>query len=151
LCLIQRELTQYRGIECNAQRDDDEFLDLFRRQAALAPQDFWSRYLYDVNPRRCYQKWNNGRALDRYVGRLVDQRVVSGPTSIPSDKAKYYAIDDAIATSRTLNKTIPPSTSMDKDTRDMLIASVKTLIFAGHDTSASTLCVSHSQPLHHHT
>ncbi|GES65079.1 cytochrome P450 [Aspergillus terreus] len=142
------------GIECNAQRDDDEFLDLFRRQAALAPQDFWSRYLYDINPRRYYQKWSNGRALDRYVGRLVDQRVVMGPTSIPSDKAKYYAIDDAIATSRTLNKTIPPTTSMDRDTRDMLIASVKTLIFAGHDTSASTLCYTyaalskHPQVLH---
>ncbi|KAL5360639.1 cytochrome P450 [Aspergillus floccosus] len=142
------------GIKCNAQRDDDEFLELFRRQAALAPQDFWSRYLYDVNPRQYYQKWSNGRALDRYVGRLVDHRIVGGPTAIPSEKGKYYAIDDAIATSRNLNKTIPPTTSMDRYTRDMLIASVKTLIFAGHDTSASTLCYTyaalskHPQVLH---
>ncbi|KGO64317.1 Cytochrome P450 [Penicillium expansum] len=142
------------GIKCNAQRDDDEFLELFRKQAAMAPQDFWSRYLYDVSPRRYYRKWSNGRALDRYVGRLVDQRVISGPTAIPSEKAIYYAIDDAIATSRTLNKTIPLNNSVDKYTRDMLIASVKTLIFAGHDTSASTLCYTyaalskHPQVLH---
>jgi cytochrome P450 len=150
LSRIKHQLTEYRGIKCNAQRDDDEFLELFRKQAALAPQDFWSRYLYDVSLRRHYRKWSNGRALDRYVGRLVDQRVVSGPTAVPSEKAKYYAIDDAIATSRNLNKSIPPTTAMDKYTRDMLIASVKTLIFAGHDTSASTLCVSPLQPLLHH-
>ncbi|PKX89031.1 cytochrome P450 [Aspergillus novofumigatus IBT 16806] len=124
------------GIKCNAQRDDDEFLELFRKQAALAPQDFWSRYLYDVSPRRHYQKWSNGRALDRYVGCLVDKRVVSGPTA-PHTQQVY-----------------PPTTAMDKYTRDMLIASVKTLIFAGHDTSASTLCYTyaalskHPQVLH---
>ncbi|KAJ5554882.1 hypothetical protein N7535_007325 [Penicillium sp. DV-2018c] len=134
------------GTKCNAQRDDDEFLDLFRKQAALAPQDFWSRYLYDVRPSRYYQQWSNGRALDRYVGRIVDERVLSGPTASLSEKGtgKYYAIDDAIAASRTLNKSIPPTTSMDKSTRDMLITSVKTLIFAGHDTSASTLCYTYA-------
>ncbi|KAJ5123994.1 uncharacterized protein N7515_007819 [Penicillium bovifimosum] len=131
------------GTKCNALGDDDEFLELFRKQAALAPQDFWSRYLYDVSPSRYYRKWSNGRALDRYVGRLVDERVASGPTAIPSEKAKFYAIDDAISTSRTLNKA-PPTTAVDKSTRDMLITSVKTLIFAAHDTSASTLCYTYA-------
>ncbi|KAL1861257.1 hypothetical protein Plec18170_001772 [Paecilomyces lecythidis] len=133
-----------RGIECNAQRDDDEFLELFRAQAALAPQDFWSRYLYDISPSRHWKKWKNGRALDNYVGRIVDKRIAHGPATAPVDeKSKYFAIDDAIAIGLN-NKSISgdAKASINKDTREMLIASVKTLIFAGHDTSASTLCVS---------
>ncbi|ORY61464.1 putative cytochrome P450 [Pseudomassariella vexata] len=118
------------GLKCNAQRDDDEFLELFRKQASLAPQDFWSRYLYDISPQRHYQKWKHGRALDRYVGRIVDERIVH----VPDEKSKYHAIDEAIATNRDYHSL------SDKETRDMLIASVKTLIFAGHDTSASTIC-----------
>ncbi|KAI2786149.1 hypothetical protein POX_g08531 [Penicillium oxalicum] len=133
------------GIKCNAQRDDDEFLELFRKQAALAPQDFWSRYLYDINPRRYYRKWSNGRALDRYVGRLVDQREANSPRGIIGEKAGQFAIDDAIICSRTINKSIKtPTPAIDRDTREMLIASVKTLIFAGHDTSASTLCYTYA-------
>ncbi|KAJ5475726.1 hypothetical protein N7539_008013 [Penicillium diatomitis] len=132
------------GIKCNAQRDDDEFLELFRKQAAMAPQDFWSRYLYDINPRRYYRKWSNGRALDRFVGRLVDQRGVTSSASALGEKAQQFALDDAIICSRTLSKTMSPTSSIDKDTREMLIASVKTLIFAGHDTSASTLCYTYA-------
>lgn len=120
-----------RGIKCNAQRNDDEFLE-----ASLAPQDFWSRYLYDISPRRHYKKWKNGRALDRYVGRLVDDRIINGPV----DKSMHHAIDEAISFNNRNNK-------MDGETRDMLIASVKTLIFAEHDTSASTLCVSTASPM----
>lgn len=128
-----------RGLECNAQRDDDEFLELFRKQASLTPQDFWSRYLYDVSPSRHYQKWKHGRALDHYVGRIVDDRI----NNRPSEKSRYHAIDDAIAVNRD-DKTGSNETGVsDKEMREMLIASVKTLIFAGHDTSASTLCVSH--------
>lgn len=137
-------LTVTRAIECNAQRDDDEFLELFRKQASLAPQDFWSRYLYDLSPSRHYQKWKHGRALDRYVGRIVDERFSNGPTAAPEgDKRKYYAVDAAIETSNSRKKVSANSVRrLDKETRDMLITSVKTLIFAGHDTSASTLCVS---------
>ncbi|KAJ9200740.1 hypothetical protein DTO164E3_3890 [Paecilomyces variotii] len=134
------------GIECNAQRDDDEFLELFRAQAALAPQDFWSRYLYDISPSRHYRKWKNGRALDNYVGRIVDKRIAHGPATAPVDeKSKYFAIDDAIAIGLN-NKSISgdAKASVNKDTREMLIASVKTLIFAGHDTSASTLCYTYA-------
>ncbi|KAK2768751.1 hypothetical protein FQN54_000607 [Arachnomyces sp. PD_36] len=133
------------GIECNAQRDEDEFLTLFRKQASLAPQDFWSRYLYDISPSRHYQKWKHGRALDRYVGRIVDQRITTGPSALMADeKAKYYAIDDAIEATRNKGLLNDSTTRVNKETRDMLIASVKTLIFAGHDTSASTLCYTYA-------
>lgn len=102
-----------------------------------------------MSPRRHYAKWKNGRALDQYVGRLVDQRVVNGPTAVSEkDNAKHYAIDDAIAANKRGKLVKGAKTSMDNETRDMLIASVKTLIFAGHDTSASTLCVSFTSLYH---
>ncbi|OJJ40146.1 hypothetical protein ASPWEDRAFT_33466 [Aspergillus wentii DTO 134E9] len=119
------------GINCNAQRDNDEFLDLFRAQANLAPQDFWSRYLYDISPRRHYAKWSNGRNLDRYVGRIVDERIMNGP----ANKQRPYAIDEAISYN---------GKNQNAETRSMYIDSVKTLIFAGHDTSASTLCYTYA-------
>jgi cytochrome P450 len=99
--------------------------------------------LYDISPSRHYQKWKHGRALDRYVGRIVDRRITTGPSAVMADeKAKFYAIDDAIAANQNKGIVNGPTTQVNKETRDMLIASVKTLIFAGHDTSASTLCVS---------
>lgn len=127
------------GIKCNAQRDDDEFLDLFRKLACMAPQDFWSRYLWDISPSRTYRKWKHGRALNHYVGRIVDERMTNGP-SVTGDEENYYAIDDAIAANRGVKRVSNNYT--EDETRDMLISQVKTLIFAGHDTSASTLCVS---------
>jgi len=131
--MLSTRANDSRGIKCNAQRNEDEFLELFRAQASLAPQDFWSRYLYDISPRRHYQKWKNGRALDRYVGRLVDDRIINSPI----EKNMNYAIDDAISFNNR-------NRNMGTETRDMLIASVKTLIFAGHDTSASTLCYTYA-------
>lgn len=133
----------HRQLKCNAQREDDEFLTLFRKQASFAPSDFWSRYLYDINPSRNYQKWRHGRALDRYVGRIVDNRAALEPEVDEKGKnLSYHAIDDAIAVSRQRKGTNDHTKPLDKEARNMLITSVKTLIFAGHDTSATTLSVS---------
>ncbi|KAI1121083.1 putative cytochrome P450 [Nemania abortiva] len=131
------------GIDCDAQRDDDEFLTLFRTQASLAPSDFWSRYLYDISPRRNYLKYKNGRALDRYVGRLVDRKVVetTDEETKSDDDKDYSPTDYAIHANR---KNINSQGVVEKETREMLMASVKTLIFAGHDTSASTLCYTYA-------
>ena len=78
----------------------------------------------------------------------MDERIGNAP--VVDEKGKimsYFAIDDAIAVNRQKNTSRDRSAPLDKDTREMLITSVKTLIFAGHDTSASTLCVSlHSVP-----
>ncbi|KAH8658231.1 cytochrome P450 [Xylariales sp. PMI_506] len=128
------------GLKCNAQREDDEFLELFRKLACMAPQDFWSRYLVDVSPIRAYKKWKYGRDIDHYVGRLVDDRMNNGPATKSEEEkdTMFYAIDDAIAANRD-GKGVLADTKP-KETREMLISQVKTLIFAGHDTSASTLC-----------
>jgi hypothetical protein len=33
----------------------------------------------------------NGRALDRYVGRIVDERIITGPPAVLGyEKGKYY-------------------------------------------------------------
>lgn len=73
----------------------------------------------------------------------MDERISNAPAVDEKGKSmSYFAIDDAIAVNRQKNGSSDRATPLDKDTREMLIASVKTLIFAGHDTSASTLCVS---------
>lgn len=79
----------------------------------------------------------------------MDERIANPPgvdekgKSIPS-----HIIDDAIAFNRQKNGLNNQTAPLDEETREMLITSIKTLIFAGHDTSASTLCVSPCAPLH---
>ncbi|OQE40102.1 hypothetical protein PENCOP_c006G06955 [Penicillium coprophilum] len=131
------------------QRDDDEFLELFRKQAALAPQSFWSRYLYDVSPTDTI---GSGAMDVLYTVRLVVRWINElSAAQLPFQTRRLNTMSSTTlllpVVSRTLSKTSSPTASMDKYTRNMLIALVKTLIFADHDTSASTLCVSPSQPL----
>lgn len=143
LSFSNAKLTHNRRNSCGSQWEEDEFLELFKKQVSFCPQDFWSRYLYDISPRRHYQKWKNGKALDRYVGRVIDERAANPPGADEKGvNLPFHAIDDAIAWNREQNGSTDPRAPLDKETRDMLITSIKTLIFAGHDTSASTLCVS---------
>lgn len=77
---------------------------LFRQQASMLPVKFWERYLPDPDPRRHYIRWKNRRALDRFIGRVVDARFVNGEMGDPEIDSqglpgrKRIAVDHAFET-----------------------------------------------------
>ncbi|KAI1357671.1 ankyrin repeat-containing domain protein [Xylaria arbuscula] len=73
----------------------DEILVSVAHTQLPSTSDFWSRYLYDISPRRNYLKYKHGRALDRYVGWLVDRKVVDFiDEETKSDDDKDYSPTD---------------------------------------------------------
>ena len=103
------------------------------------------------------RKWNlarNGRTLDRLIGEELDRKLASraaasggnghatGSAKTPTSlkERKRSVIDLALdAYQKEFATSTKPGAPMDKAFRDAAIDSMKTFIFAGHDTTASTI------------
>ncbi|TLD06817.1 hypothetical protein E2P81_ATG10509, partial [Venturia nashicola] len=93
------------------------------------------------------QAWNNFK-MNRYIGRLLDERFSSraSRTEATGGKRQKYVIDLALEAylkelkSSTNDDDTTKHTSMDPAFRSAAIANIKTFLFAGHDTTSSTIC-----------
>ncbi|KAK3314445.1 cytochrome P450 [Apodospora peruviana] len=135
------------GVDCNAVQHDHMFMTLFLRQAQLQPVAFWARYFTHPNPMVHYRRWVNRRGLHTFIGGVIDDRysslgsVYDGEKTTASGKKHSAVIDYALDGHREALKESRATAagSLDQETRDNLITQVKTLIFAGHDSSSSTI------------
>jgi cytochrome P450 len=112
-------------------------------------------------PRRL-RLWWNGRELDRLIGEELDRKIAArvdqekhmNGTTRSFKERKRSAVDLALdAYQKEFTATGNRNTPMDAHFRKMAIDSMKTFIFAGHDTTASTIAYMfyalHSHPLVH--
>ncbi|KAH9894499.1 cytochrome P450 [Xylariomycetidae sp. FL2044] len=132
------------GVSCDDVRGENKFMAPFLRQAQLLPIDFWSRYFPHPNPMVHYRRRTNGAKLDASIGEIVDARFAARTQLNAAESAKKkhvvvdYAIDAHIENStRKGDRSV--GTRIDDDVREDIISQVKTLIFAGHDSSSSTI------------
>ncbi|KAK6428265.1 hypothetical protein LTR95_015592 [Oleoguttula sp. CCFEE 5521] len=81
--------------------------------------------------------------MNRYIGRVLDERFVDRQKQ-PDGKQQKHVIDLALTTYLKEVKGSTGSDSrvdkMDPDFRAGAIANIKTFVFAGHDTTSSTIC-----------
>ncbi|THW59419.1 cytochrome P450 [Aureobasidium pullulans] len=81
---------------------------------------------------RPFVHWWNLRQMDTYVGRVLEERFAS--RNLRSRKTKHLKENNVNDTSK-----------LDPRFKDAAIRNIKTFIFAGHDTSSSTICYAHYQ------
>lgn len=114
-----------RGIECDAIRGDFEFMTLFRKQVAMLPVKFWARYLPDPDPRRHYLRWQQRKALDKFIGDVLDRHVSnreSNADTSPSQSKNRVAIDYALEAYNEGNKSASSKGKLDSGFKQIVIS-----------------------------
>jgi cytochrome P450 len=135
----------------DSQKQPHPIVDTFRKRLDYMPEsngltDFLHKYQFI----RRWGLWRNGVKLDRLIGEELDRKIAArsattnangsakGPTSFKDRKRSV--IDLALdAYQKEFATSAKPGAPMDKTFRNAAIDSMKTFIFAGHDTTASTI------------
>jgi cytochrome P450 len=97
--------------------------------------------------RRRFKLWRNGLELDRLMGVEVDRAIGRRGTATPgkSFKDRKRSIVDLACDAyvkeqmQDMSGDVKPSAAMDDTFRSDLITQCKTMLFAGHDTTSSTV------------
>jgi cytochrome P450 len=114
---------------------------------ALLSQVRWHQSTEEMNPLRRWHplrplvEWYNGRQMDRYIGKELDDRWAAYKAD-GGDKTKYgnSVIDLALQDYMMEEGTKNPSDRLDPEFRSVATSQIRMFLFAGHDTTSSTLC-----------
>lgn len=141
----------------DSQTRDHPIVTTFRRQVELMPVSTAVHPIFDFNPFQEVKLWLNQRKLDSLIGAEIDKRIalrsqekrLQSAGSLPEKKDRKRSIVD-LALDAYDKETAAAATSNEKSTtntnnklttsfRTTAIDSVKTFIFAGHDTTSATI------------
>lgn len=133
--------------DLNSQRQPNELVNAF------VSQTNWQRMGAQFNPTELIdfridfvQAWNNYK-MNRYISRLLDERFSSRNTrdATTGGKRQKHVIDLALEAylkekAASEGTTKDKVASIDPAFRTAAISNIKTFLFAGHDTTSSTIC-----------
>lgn len=140
-------------VDLNSQRSEHRIVTAFREHVAMMPvttpaNPFSGLMAQYFNAPRL---WYNGRKLDRYIGEALDQRYAKrsadekSRTSGDGKKRNLSGIDLALHAYEqefqdpSKNHGSRTEEGMDPAFRSSAVDQIKTFIFAGHDTTSSTI------------
>lgn len=128
----------------HAQISDNDFVAAFRNQLTwlLATNELNPFVLF--NPMRPivfqYNKWR----MDRFIGKALEERFSSQPdmkaAESPETKRNRPVVDLAFDAYHDEKGTQSRSTGIDATFKRSAMDQIKTFMFAGHDTTSSTIC-----------
>jgi cytochrome P450 len=135
----------------NAQNSENDLLAGFRSQVKWLPTNEDINPFKRYRPLRPFVMWYNTRRMNRWLSKELDSRLssrheVSEAAKLKRSKPVIDLALDAYLAERGDN----PTSGMDATFKDFAISQIKLFIFAGHDTTSSTLCyvyyLLHSHP-----
>ena len=91
-----------------------------------------------LNFARWYMHWWNGRQMDQYIGGELDKRCKEYKAD-PGNKRGKAVIDLVLQAHQHENKGATPH-ELDKEFRTFAIRQIRLFVFAGHDSTSSTIC-----------
>ena len=138
-------------IQLGTQRGENEMIAAFRDQVQLVPNEGMQNLLGMWHPWGIYRRWRNSRIMNSYIGNVLDERFAKEkPKSdgVPGQKKqrKRAIIDLALETYRSqqtsseTEKGQTTTTVIDEEFKLAAITQIRTILFAGHDTTSSTIC-----------
>jgi cytochrome P450 len=104
----------------------------------------WHQAGAEVNPlgflniARWYMHWCNGRQMDQYIGQELDKRYNEYRADTGNIRSKAV-IDLVLQAHLTENAAAKPE-KLDPEFRAFAIRQVRMFLFAGHDSTSSTIC-----------
>ena len=130
-------------MQLHAQTSDNEMVEAFRRQVRLSPSANDLNPFQKLNFTKPVLRWYNSRIMDRYLGKVLDERFVerAKSASLKSGKRGKPVVDMAIDTYLEIEggKSVD---AIDPKFKQVILDQVKIFLFAGH--VRSTLQSSHS-------
>lgn len=127
----------------NAQTTENEFVSAFRHQMMWLPKgnDFNPFSIY--NPIRPLMNQLNKRRMDQWLGKIMDERFTSSTHGNPREVKKNArpVIDLALdAYAKEFGTSAEKAGKIDLAFRAAAMDHIKVFLFAGHDTTSSTIC-----------
>ena len=125
----------------DAQRTTNDMLAGFRSQVKWLPTGQDRNPLKIYNPMRPVMYWYNTRRMNRWLSKELDARLSSRIELGQAAKLKRSkpVIDLALDT-YLAEQGEKPSAGMDPNFKTIAMSMIKLFLFAGHDTTSSTLC-----------
>ncbi|KAF2218014.1 hypothetical protein CERZMDRAFT_30635 [Cercospora zeae-maydis SCOH1-5] len=127
-------------IDLNAQRGANVLVDAFNSQvrwqakgAQYQPSELW-----DIR-RPIIQTYNNYK-MNKYVGARLDERFAGRQTRGRSKHVIDLALETYLKEKKGSGTNVDEMKSLDPEFKEAAISNVKTMLFAGHDTTSSTIC-----------
>ncbi|EME42887.1 hypothetical protein DOTSEDRAFT_153057 [Dothistroma septosporum NZE10] len=128
------------------QRTDNPCIMALREQVNLLPNEGLSNPLEMWYPAGIYRRWKNQRIMVDYIGKVLDEKYATAEPKATKGQKKRSIIDLALNSytsgetdleEMTTNGQLP---KMDAEFRTGAITQIRTFLFAGHDTTSSTMC-----------
>ncbi|KAH0538531.1 hypothetical protein FGG08_004864 [Glutinoglossum americanum] len=129
-------------MEFHAQTAENELVSLFRESVRLTKTFSSLNPFTNLNPIRPIRAWWCAKKMDRYLEKVLVKRFASLEDDAPTRKKnRKHIIDLALEEHIKENNGEPVDIrAADDSFKRMAIDNIKTFIFAGHDTTSSTIC-----------
>jgi cytochrome P450 len=141
--------------DLNSQTTDNELVSAFRDAVYWTPNSKLIHPIFSLNFVRAFAQWYHARRMNRYIRKVIRERLALRNASAAETKVKSSrrpAIDlaiDAYLLSDESDNEISAYTFGGEEFEQVCIDQMKTFLFAGHDTTSSTLCfIYHMLNLH---
>ena len=122
----------------NTQTTENDFLIAFRNQLTWLLKDNEFNPLVLLNPMRrivfAYNKWR----MDKYISKVLDERFTNRSRAASDINGRRRPVID-LALDAYLKDNSNKSTAIDATFKTFAIDQIKTFMFAGHDTTSSTI------------
>jgi len=127
--------------DLNSQTEKNELVEAFRHQISWTPSAVKTNPFVGLNPLRPFMHKYYERKMNNYLGKIIDDRYAS--SSRDSSKSRRKPAIDLALDEYTLQQEeehgAKSAQGLDKAFKAVAIDQMKTFLFAGHDTSSSTI------------
>jgi cytochrome P450 len=141
--------------DLNSQTTDNELVGAFRSAVYWTPNSKFIHPIFNLNLVRAFAQWYHARKMNKYIRKVIRERLALRHTRAGETKVKPSrrpAIDLAIDTyllSDESDEEMSAHSIGSEEFEQVCIDQMKTFLFAGHDTTSSTLCfIYHMLNLH---
>jgi len=141
--------------DLNSQTTDNELVKAFKDAVYWTPNSKLIHPIFSLNFVRAFAQWYHARRMDNYIRKVLHQRLAlrnaKGREDADSKGSRRPAIDLAIDAYLIPDESSGVSSGSinHEEFEQICIDQMKTFLFAGHDTSSSTLCyIYHMLNLH---
>jgi cytochrome P450 len=141
--------------DLNSQTTDNELVNAFKDAVYWTPNSKLIHPIFSLNLVRTFAQWYHARRMDNYIRKVLQDRLALRAKEGGEAKVKAFrrpAIDlaiDAYLLPDESNKELSAGSINREEFEQICIDQMKTFLFAGHDTSSSTLCyIYHMLNLH---
>ncbi|MCJ1248455.1 hypothetical protein MMC30_005673 [Trapelia coarctata] len=134
----------------NSQRKYNALASAMRSQVLWHCMDDELNPFIRWNPVRPIVQWWNGRKMNNYISEELDKRFAElQGRSKNQDSSSRSIIDLALESYMAANPSLDASKGMDKSFKAWAITQIRLFLFAGHDSTSSTICYIYYLLSHH--